>query len=494
MDYVDLVGNTKLRDALALLGKTYKSIEIRSFAKKDGRRWQNAVSVIRFGKDTREEIDKILKETKNRLANLVGRDVGVFFGSMDFSDWPKLQESIESGKMKVGPRSLKLESAKEDLLSQLCSNSAATFRYPQVFHFPRISCQVSYDSKNPLQYLGYRFSGLVLDRKELLRSSMGLEDDNPYYGLVIELPIYANITGSAVKETKRVLFNMTIHPVLLRHISLAILQVTNPHQHYSSARHVKSVPTEKLKRKSKGGFLHCQAGYDIDHHDMVRSDMVEARLSMELGRISTGSVYLKEFLPLPSPPEGEKPSPLTVLSIFEGWSLIEQMLGLDLRDVPLARSMDDAFLLGATWILETIGLQTYQFELSKAKLVLGRIKSAEEGGERFASGDVDILAYDREEETYYSIDCTMTPPDPKKADLITNISEAIENRCGVHCKPMIMVCSCATNAKQSIQSCAILDHVDISSLLAQILEGRLEEARYRFRELVSPPYTPLGQY
>jgi hypothetical protein len=482
MRHVNLTSELTLDAALERLGETYQSIDASALVRSSENEWENLALVIRFGNETTDEIQERHEGFRERFGNLFGDDGGVLYEVSDFDAWDRFEKRFSEGYVDFAGRSVKTCVKADDFTSTLCRNFSDTTEAFQLDKFPRISCQIPFDSGNRRDLREDNFAGVALNEKELAKSCLGFDPEKSY-GVLVVVPIYCRVSDKDFSNAECPTIGLLSHPSLKSGLECALVQKSNLHDYRERVRKSTHFENSALQWTEDNNWVRADLQFPIEMHDFVRRDVVEARLAMDFGIVDTEAMYLRELIPLSSPDRNLSPPVLSALSVCEGWMRIEEMLGLAERRPPFIGKETDAFLFGVSWILEVIGFRVVQMENSRAGFSLGRIRTEEDQGGKLELGEIDILASDDENGVVYAIDCTMNPPASKKADSLSNCADFIESAVGVHCNPVIFVATRAPNSKDSIKTTMVIDRDDISQMLDLITQGEVDEAGRLFDSL-----------
>jgi microsomal dipeptidase-like Zn-dependent dipeptidase len=91
-------------------------------------------------------------------------------------------------------------------------------------------------------------------------------------------------------------------------------------------------------------------------------------------------------------------------------------------------------------------------------------------------GDVDVIAQDTETRRMYAIQCTISPPNNRKIDVIANIANELRMR-GLPIEPLIFVRDFATEVKKNTRRVKVIDIEDLLNILKQLRTENVKEAK-----------------
>ncbi|MCJ2564032.1 MAG: hypothetical protein LN417_08100, partial [Candidatus Thermoplasmatota archaeon] len=295
--YVRLTSELTLDAALKRFGQSYRSIDTSALVRKNEKGWWTLAMAIRFANETTDQIRERHEGFRQRFGNLFGDDGGVLYAVSDFATWPQFEKRFREGYVDFGGQPVRTGVEAEGFTSTLCSNFSDTLESFRLDKFPRISCQIRFDSRQERHLGEDKFTGVALNERELAKSCLGFEPDKSY-GVLIVLPIYCRISDKDLADSDRPTITLVSHPSLKSAVECAIVQKSSPHDYRERVRKSTHFDSSDIDWTEDKNWVRADLQFNIDKHEFVRRDVVEARLAMDFGIVDVEETHLREHLPL----------------------------------------------------------------------------------------------------------------------------------------------------------------------------------------------------
>lgn len=398
-------------------GRTYRAIDFRCAATREGESWTNALAVIRLTYEAPGAARERLKAVEQHYGRVETDHFRIFSEIRPFSDWEELARGIGIGVLYTENIEIRLRQpvALEDLASD-----------PRYYHYgPR-----PFDGQ---QWPGvYVTMGAVestrLSGEHLFREvgSLGYSNpheaindlcevnvsqgQNPGHELYVSAPVFAQIV-----EPRLLPFEKQIKVTVRRHTDISGLSVTV----FFRAEDFRTGESSRA-RKQLTSFRPVERGTvlvseiaSVEVPDLPRETWVDIRLvHSALGELQQVLRQARSLIP-----PVERNSLFEALKRFCSEVELEEILVRPHANKPKKLKESAAFELHVGWLLGLCGLTT---------VVLGEYESLLARETKVIRGSVDILASRPHGNVLLLVACTMGPPKDEDFANLLNMRGILE--------------------------------------------------------------------
>ena len=459
------------KDYYALVGRSYRSVDIRALLARKDSDWVNCIVV--FYPTLRDE-NFLAQEHKSR-ADMLDK-----LGIMELANIKFVQETIKpdtlpnvvdemlKGSLSLRNYSIKMRDGYEKL--DFYGEERDTIRHGEYGEYPTSGYYLgSRDTPNVFLYelnLEDEFLALGLDMEEFAKDWLGVRNLNNKFNSIVVLPVYASLLGIKHSGDGEVNLQLKVHKVLVPSLNL-IVKIRRYDPRTQGHRPIETYPQAlaSFSTEPQNDFTYVNA-----HHEFATSlnenDLIDAMVTSRiLGVVTERSVNVRDiFLYRPF-----KDIFLHVSTRFVSLVHLEEYL---INPVSKARSSkaNDLFERAVAWLMSLLGFR--QIEIGD--LELGVLRE-----DKYEIGEADILAEDIATRRVYVISCSLKPPGADKLDKIANISSFFKDR-GVMTEALALVSEEAGEVKRDARRVRVLDREDLTKAMQLLNRESIDEAKKIF--------------
>lgn len=406
-----------LGEMLAAFAITYRTIDIRSAAIRQGDSWANVYAVVRFTYEEPAVAAERLRRLERRHGVVNTDSFRILLGQRPFSEWRDLSVGLASACLQVGGEEVRLAQP----LAAMLDRERAYVRadYSSIRSFDSFNWPAAHYFLCPYQMAPLTEAAVG---REAMR--LGYSDAHEAVNLLCELNVEANrANGShfclsapifaAISEVSASLKERRITVAITRHTALPPLKgvaVFRGPRTFAGEPPKQRVAIERFSDTGGEGPLHralaCVRLMKLDEHDSVDLSLLHPDLG-ELHSFTNWGIWQLV-------PPTERNVLFEALKFFCPESELTLLLGSPHKKKPKKLKPDAAFELHIAWLLGCCGLST---------AVLGEYEHIVAPETKVRRGSVDILAASQRHKKLVLVACTIGPP---KEDDFTNLLNTAE--------------------------------------------------------------------
>lgn len=456
------------------LGECYRSLNIRCIAVKEKDIWRN-ICLIAFL--SRKNIEDIKKETEHDYSYLRNLNVtkiqqlAVLYDVLDAKNLPHYIEQMQDGMITLVNQPVHLREGYER--AQVYSRPKIV-KFGEYSEYPFISyefysheiARISDNIRNRLLSLG-----LLNTLDELGLQWLKIPELEGYsINVIIVLPLYFNVIDSFIQKSEEFYIKFKAHKNLQS--KLGILFALRKHVGENRYLTIENnffnsddIPCHKLNED----FLICEAKYAFKALPNL-NDEAYFRIVSELGVLSDDRRTIRNLMKRVE----FKEEFLNLFTKFMNIDNLKEMLQGKNHLLKGKKAPDLEFQRAISFLLSLMNFKSAELGDTKH----GIIKRSD--GSHI--GDVDIIAQDIDTRKMYGIQCTISPPDSRKIDVIANIANELRMH-GVPIEPLMFVRDFATEVKKNVRRVNVIDIEDLLNVIQKLQEENVEKAKRLIIEL-----------
>ncbi|HEV7674591.1 MAG TPA: hypothetical protein VGQ12_08675 [Candidatus Angelobacter sp.] len=369
-------------ELLQAVGSTYQSIDIRSVALREGNKWINVLTVVRFSRDSQKAVSEKQEELQRLHGIVTSENFRVVFSTLAYSEWRILEESCTKGSLKVGEieihllEPVKLEEQRSDIRrhqNELRSNERwpwpafqvwAGSHHPEKLHGEALGRELGgkgwsspYDAINSLCEINMRQGG-----------SYG-------YDLFLSLPVYASVQEAKFSTTLNELQFSYIHHTSLTNTKVVAIW-KKAHADRTTVVHQRILATFSNQVTEKE--IQTETGCAILVNP-AETDQAEIKVFHDkIGEIDSVDCTIRYIIPVP-----ERNILFAAVKRFCPQSQLENSFIRPYSQKAKKLKESAAFELHVSWLLSIYGF---------SPIVLGEYEQIADETTRVNRASVDILA------------------------------------------------------------------------------------------------------
>ncbi len=398
-----------------MFGATYRTIDIRSAAVKQGDAWSNVYAVARLSYEEPVLATERLRRLERTHGVVSTESFRVLLGQRPFSEWDEFCAELARGILRVSGSEIRLAQA-----LQVASEGAYLGRdYSGIRPFDSFHWPAAHYSLCPYQMTPMTEDAVV---REAMR--LGYSDAHQAVNVLCELNVQANqAIGShfclsvpvfaAISDVSASLKERRIKVAIRRHRALPPLKgvaVFHGPRTFAGEPPKRRVAIERFSDNGGVGDLGRAVAsvrlMNIEGHDSVDVSLVHP----DLGELHSFSNYgIWQLVP-----PAERNVLFEALKFFCSEPELTLLLGSPHTKKSKKLKPDAAFELHVAWLLGCFGLST---------AVLGEYERIVAPETKVLRGSVDILAASQRHKRLVLVACTIGPP---KEDDFTNLLNTTE--------------------------------------------------------------------
>ena len=479
-----------VEEMIKMFGATYRTIDIRSAAVKQGEAWTNVYAVARLSYEEPALAMERLRRLERTHGVVCTESFRVLLGQRPFSEWGEFCAELARGILCVSGSEIRLAQA-----LQVASEGAylgtdySSIRSFDSFRWPAANYNLCSYQMTPMT------ENAVV--REAMR--LGYSDAHQAVNLLCELNVQANQSNgshfclsipvfAAISEVSASLKERRIKVEIRRHRALPPLKgvaVFRGPRTFAGEPPKRRVAIERFSDSAGvgdlGRALACVRLINIEGHDSVDVSL----LHPDLGELHSFSNYGIWQLVRPT----ERNVLFEALKFFCPEPELTLLLGSPHKKKSKKLKPEAAFELHIAWLLGCFGLST---------AVLGEYEHIVAPETKVRRGSVDILAASQRHKRLVLVACTIGPPKEDDFTNLLNTAEIISREVfsGTAVRVQPLVCTSVrgfSGSKDILEGLAALPIIDGDRL--ELLLRLVTAARERdfFSFLDNPIYSPLRE-
>lgn len=410
-------GRVSVGELVRTFGGTYRAIDVRCAATREGESWTNALLVIRLTYEAPDAARERLKAVEQRYGRVETEHFRIFAEVRPFSNWEELARCVGAGVLRMGNVAIRLRQpvALEDLANEprYSHYDLRAFdgqQWPGVYvtvgavESTRLSGEHLLREVGPLGYSNPHEA--INDLCEVSVS----QGQNPGQEFYISAPVFAQIV-----EPRLLPFEKKIEVTVQRHTDISGLSVTvffmpEVFRTGQSSRVRKELTS--FRPVERGTVLVSEVA-SVEAPDVPRDMWVDIRLvHAALGELQQVMRQARSFIP-----PVERNLLFEALKRFCSEAELEEILVRPHAKKAKKLKESAAFELHVAWLLGLCGLST---------VVLGEYERLLAPETKVIRGSVDILASQARSNVLLLVACTMGPPKDEDFANLLNMRGILE--------------------------------------------------------------------
>lgn len=399
------------------LRATYKSIDLRVAAVRDGANWRNGLAVVRLRSEEPRTVERRLKELEQSSGRVDTPSFSIRLVARPISEWKMLLRGSRAGVLNVGGFEVELaEPLKlEGLIGHVGSGYNDLYpprewkwRWPFVRVAAGQNSALITDSEHLSRAvfpLGYSSAREAVE--SLCQVSLG---SVPQHGFHLYLPIFSMISDMLVPRHLG-----SLYVFVARHKKAPDTRLCA----YVGSRESRLTVTPPEKIPLELEYKRALPPYEITMAScgvkaLENTSEIEARLvSPNLGELHSYRGIAKQFFPT------DDRNPLySALCRFCSYTELERLVTRPHEDQPRALRAQGKFEQHISWLLNCLGLTA---------VVLGQYERLKARKTNVELGSVDILAYHSRAHLLLLVGCTLGRPKEEDLSNLLNVAAVLRN-------------------------------------------------------------------
>jgi hypothetical protein len=455
-----------MEQMIKAFGATYRAIDIRAAAIKQGDVWANAYTVIRLTYEEPEEAESRLRQLETSHGAVRTNSFQVLLDHRPFSAWDQLCTELTADKVRVGGIQISFQQPiwvnLSRTLAYLYDDYTAirpfdsrlwpVAQFPiNAYGTPALATDTLVGETTNVGYPDpYEAVNLLCELNLHFNQSQG-------HQLYLSLPAFALVSAFSISPRRK-----QVHVEIIRHRALsslksAVLFRSPDHQRAKPWKHRLPVDPEI----SGDGSLVTAVG-SITLPEVEEDDWAEAQiLHPDIGELHKQSHVVRYLIP-----QAQRNILFEALKFFCSDAELRSLIVRPFENKVPKLKVSAGFELRIAWLLGLLGLST---------VILGEyenIIAPETGVHR---GSIDILAASQRGKALVLVACTIGPPKDEDFTNIVTMAEILDREvfsdASVHIVPL--VCTCAPGyPSQNVNGVPVLDADGLDLALRLVKSGR----------------------
>jgi hypothetical protein len=454
---------------IGAFGATYRAIDLRCVAVKQGSIWTNAYTVIRFSYEEPDVVQKRLHRLEQVYGPVRTESFRVFLDGRPFSEWEQIRSQLEADKVRV-------EDIDVTFQQPIWVNLSRTLAY---LHNDYSAIRPFDSCKWPVaQYALHAYGTPALASAALVSETTKIGYPDPYeavnllcelniqsnqsqgHQLYLSLPAFASISGFRILPKDR-----SLSVEIKRHNELGSLKCVvlfrgRDHQRSEPWKYRLTIEPEI----SENGKILTAVG-SVALPQVQDDDWAEVQLlHPDLGQLCQESNSVRQLIP-----PAQRNILFEALKFFcpEAEFATLVVRPFDKKGPRLKESA--AFELRIAWLLGLLGLST---------IVLGEYEHIVAPVTGVRRGSSDILAAIQPQGKLVLVACTIGPPKDEDFTNLHTTAEILEREVfgEASVRIVLLVCTCAPGYPvQSVDGTPVLDADRLALALQLVKAGREQD-------------------
>jgi hypothetical protein len=440
--------NRSLNDIENLIKGLYNSIEIRSLIVNEKNEWKNVFTIINFTKKNKKELKKEHEDILNKYDIIDEDDIKIKFLIYDIKEYKEIYEQVINKYLNIGD--IKTYFTFENKLSNIGHISNYDFS-GELKDFQLYGVEITDDKLgNIINYINDRVKHIgIYDYNQILNIWFNVKQNDNRKNIMFIFPIYIIVQNFIFKNSYEIQINMKIDNKLIKNSTITILRYQDLNNKKNPLDRKKiDINYNKNEIQDNIQFTEIHLKYEAIPLDNSFEILIS---NLKYGLLYNGSYYLHNY----------NAYNITLYDVFKQYNA-NNIIEKDIFENPINSK---SFELSISWLLELLGLNTIYLEKLGEKIFDNNIER----------GSTDIIAFNSKSKYMYLIDCTITPPDAKKIDMIRNTAEYIAKKNNIQIRPVIFCgVNCPSVKKENNETVLIVDKEDIITLYQILTKDKYE--------------------
>jgi len=478
-----------IRELIETVGGTYRSIDLRTAANRDGNIWLNSITVIRLTYETPEQARGRQQRVVERYPPVATEHFRILLDVRPFSDWATVLGEAARGVVRFTDTEVLLREpiALEELAAEPRADPSGVRMFDGV-RWPGVYVSVGSADRTRLlnevllrevSRIGYTFPADAINEI----CELDVSTQNPGQELYIAAPLFVNIADVSLHPAKK-----RLQATISRHRELASVTAaaafrgrdfgTGQSSHFRRALAQSSPIAAKFPLETVTAAV-------SDLPDVEEDSWVEVKLIHPVfGEIQQVTSYSRALVPAV-----ERNALFEALKRFCPEAELKELLVHAYSKKPGKLTEAAAFELHVAWLLGLFRCPT---------IVLGkyheRLRAANTGVEL---GSVDVLAVTPDGKKLLLVACTLTTPKEEDFGRLLNVRGILERevfaQSPVPIQPIVFTSAVGSPGYREFDETCIpaIGGDDMGKLLQLVEYG--QEARF-FEFLTDPAMWPLPEF
>ncbi len=477
----------KVAEVIGAFAETYRAIDIRTAAIREGDDWANIVAIARLTYEEPGAANEPLRQIEERYGSVKTNQFRIMLNARPFSEWGELCKDSSDGIIRIDGSAVRLRNPLilGDQVAYLhpCNEDIRPFDgqvWPtlQIRH-NQYNSPTSYNGAlvREITKLGYSHPYEAIDVFLDIDVRQGYSQPCEFY---LSVPVFAQIAGVMAQPTRN-----SVQITVMRHLGLsdlyAIVHVRG--KNAGAGQQQKALlQISEFSTSNEHGLIQTVIGA-ASLPAMRHDDQVEVRLVLpSIGEVDRFQRQFRSLLPLP-----ERNALFEALKQFCPESEIQRLMVRPDEKKPRRSRPSDQFEVRISWLLGLLGFRT---------LILGEYENIVVPETKVERGTVDILASDPNDKLLLLVSCTLrTPKEEDYGNLLSvrNIfAREVFRDATIHLIPLVFTASTGCpqykEYENGTEPVGIVD-ADGLEILLDLL--RLGQEEYFVQFLLNPVLCPL---
>ncbi len=475
-------GRASISEILEVLAKTYRAIDVRVAAVRDGDSWASGLTVVRLTYEEPTAAELRLRELGRRYTPVATKNFKILLGVRPFSEWESFCTDCKAAIVRMGDLEIQLRQPIK--VSELTSEirfdpwglrPVDGISWPGVFASvgtsdPRLGQEALVKEVGPL---GYSFPLEAVNELCEVNVTHGQNPGSEFY---VAAPVFARI-----ESVRLVQFKKQLEVKVRKHSDISSLSgtIVLRGQNFGmteSSRYRKVLPDFEVLEESP--LIQTLSASASGLPDIPLETWVEVKLvHSKLGEIQQIMQSARSLIP-----PTERNVLFEALKHFCPVATLDQLVVSPHSRKSVTFKTSAAFEVHVAWLLGLCGLST---------IVLGEYEHLIAPETNIPRGSVDILASRAHRDTLFLVACTLGPPKEEDFGNILNVRGILErevfNETSIRVLPVVFTGAHGQPPSRAIENelvgIPIMDADRIQILLSLISQG--SEGRF-FDFLANP--------
>ena len=454
---------------IGAFGSTYRTIDLRCVAVKEGSAWKNVYSVIRFSYEEVDVAERRLRGLERVHGAVRTESFRVFLAGLPFSEWVQVRRDLEADRLRVG----EFEAVFQQPIWVNLSRTPAFLHsdYSAVRPFDSYQWPVA-------QYVLHGYGTPALASDVLVGETTRIGYPDPYdavnllcelnirsnqsqgHQLYVSMPVFASISGFRILPRDK-----KVHVEIKRHSQLGLLKCAvlfRGPDHQLAEPWKYRLPVE-LEVSENGNIL--TAVGDVPLPQVEGGDLAELQVvHPDLGELCHASNSVRHLIP-----PAQRNILFEALKFFCPEAELKSLVVRPFDKKAPRLKVSAAFELRIAWLLGLLGLST---------IVLGEYEHIVAPTTGVRRGSVDILAVSQRAGRLVLVACTIGAPKDEDFTNLQTTAEILDREVFGEASLRIvpLLCTCAPGfPAQSVSGVPVLDADRLELALRLVNAGREQE-------------------
>jgi hypothetical protein len=406
------MSKVSVAEALGAFGQSYRSIDLRVAAIRDGDHWEVAFAAIRLSCESLAGVRAYHRELQRRHEPVETQDFWLALAVLDFRDWTRFRDELAAGMIGIGNAKvglaapLNLEAQTSYIRrSQDHTDQFRDLAWPSLDIAAGVNPVAKLNADHIVRAVGNAGYQTVSHAISGFCEVDTWPNSNYSHNLLLRLPIYGALSATTVQPLED-----TLHLTLRRHKTLRSLAVRAMFTDNRSSVPKNRVTMKGKQQSAKGGIVTVDLVAPLPPGSL--DGAVEFSLSHPLvGELERQRHQVRSFLPV-----AERNLLFEVFRHFCPPGTLEDMLTNPAGRKPWFKvDQSSSFEQHVGWLLSLLGFSA---------IALGKQENLFSG--RVQLGSVDLIAV-REREVFL-VACTIGVPKREDFGSLWNLSQILQEK------------------------------------------------------------------